>query len=927
MRDAPHDSPVKTAAVKDAEPDSVTYLFAGRDEPVTPGDDGRVVAGVIAEHGGAVVVETGDVVGAAFTSARAGLDAAIALQARLRVRVGLDSDVARAARVMDAANDAQILLTDVVHARLATDDLATQLVDVGVHPLRDVVDRVPLLRADDPSFESDRRPPRTGQQQAGNLSATPRTLVGRDDDVASLTADLGPGVVVTLTGAGGIGKTELAIAVGQRRQAGWRDGVWLAALDTVDRADAVVRSLLGMLGIEGTSASDLDALLDGLRHREALLILDNCEHVLDAAADVVAAILDRCPGVCVLATSREPLGLTSERVRRVRSLDTEPGGAAVELFRRRADEAGAVFDVARDHEAVVQICRRLDGIPLAIELAAARTRSLRVAEIAERLDDMLRVLTGERRASTDRHRTMRAAIQWSHDLLAEDERVALGRLSIFAGSFAFDAAEAIIGVEDALDVVDRLVARSLVVVIDGTEETRYRLLEPVRHFAAERLAASGEAAVVRDWHTSWYLAVAERLGARWRGGDDQAAWPIAARELPNLVVAFEALVDHGRVDDAQRFAVTTFGVINAQFDNIVDYVWAPASVEADPDHVGPDTASACGLASWGMSARGEFEQSASWLRRGLAAIERGAKDDGLLTAAAVFHAWSADESVVPDEFLERSLRDALASDDLHRQIWVLSYAGRAAETLERARRLGNQTLIALAHAGLTGDDDASRWDAAETFWEAAQRSHSFILLSHASHRLGVEHIRGGAPVEGLLVLRAPLRDWLLRADRRVWDVLHSAAWGIAAAGDVTVAARLVGAIGGRDRPLHGEHRQLAALLDAGLEPGERARLQAAGGLLDAGEAVAEALARIDSLAQPREAGLDADVLTARQHEIAELVALGLTNKQIAHRLDISRFTAETHVRNILERLGAASRAEIATWVARSIPEPGTPPRT
>lgn len=912
---------VKTAFVPEGA-DAAVYLFARTDHA-------EGVAPVAARHGGTVVLGTSDGVGAAFASAGAAVDAAIELQQIDAARIGVDVDLERAARVAAVANDAQILLAEVVCARLrAEGPHAARLVDVGTHALRGVIEGVALVRAEHGSFDSDRRPPRTGQQPTTNLPARPRALVGREADIASLSAELGAGVVVTLTGVGGVGKTELAVAVGHRHRAAWRDGVWFVALDVVDRSDGVTRTLLGTLGIEGSSSGDVSALLDGLRHREMVLILDNCEHVLDAAANLAQAITDQCPRVCVLATSREPLGVVAERVRRVRSLDTGPGGHAVELFRQRAHDAGAVLEPSQDDDAILQICRRLDGIPLAIELAAARARSLRAVDIAERLDDMLRVLTGDRGAArTDRHRTMRAAIQWSHELLEDDERAALARLSIFAGTFSLDAATAIIGVDDALDVVDRLVARSLVVIDDAAEQTRFRVLEPVRQFAAEQLDSSGETASVRDRHTTWYLALAEELGARWRAGEDQATWPIAARDLPNLVAAFDGLVEHGRIDDAQRFAVATFGVIDCQFDNIVDSVWAPAAVEIDSDHVGPHTASACGIAAWGMSAHAKFEESARWLRRGLAALERGSHDDGILTAATVFHSWSSDERVAPDGFLERSLEDALASDDLHRQIWVLSYAGCAEETLERAQRLGNQTLIALAYSGLVGEDDTSRLLAAERFWEAAQRSHSYIFLSHAAHRLGVEQIRSGAAVDGLLVLRSPLHAWLLRADRRVWDVLHSAAWGLAAAGDVASAARLVGAIGGRSRPLHGEHRPLERLLEDGLDVVDRARLEASGSLLDAGDAVAEALDRIDSIARSRGDVHDVDVLTGRQREIASLVARGLTNKQIAERLGISRYTAETHVRNILERLGAATRAEVAARVTRASSESGTPPRT
>jgi non-specific serine/threonine protein kinase len=205
---------------------------------------------------------------------------------------------------------------------------------------------------------------------------------------------------------GGIGKTRLA----RGSQTEWHDGVWFAALDTIDTPDAMLRALLGLLGIEPRSRPDLESLIEGLRFRKSLLILDNCEHLLDAVAEATNAIVSSCPGIRVLATSREPLDVEGEQVRRVGSLAIDRDAASVALFQVRAGEAGASLDADRDMDAIVRICRRLDGIPLAIEGAAARARSLRPAEIAERLDDMFRLLTGGRRASTERHRTLRATL-------------------------------------------------------------------------------------------------------------------------------------------------------------------------------------------------------------------------------------------------------------------------------------------------------------------------------------------------------------------------------------------------------------------------------------------------------------------------------------------------------------------------------------
>ena len=809
--------------------------------------------------------------------------------------------------------------------------------DLGFHDLRDVIEPVRLYRLESSEFASDRRPPRSANAYDGNLPAVAVTLFGRSDDVESIVSHLGHARVVTLTGVGGVGKTRLALEVGRVMQATGFGGVWFAALDTVDRPEALVAALHSLLEIEGDSDRGLSSLVAGLRFRKALLILDNCEHLLDAAGAVAAAIVSTCPGARVLATSREPLDIDGERVRRVEPLNTDADGAAVSMFRVRAEEVGAAVDPVRDREAIVQICQRLDGIPLAIELAAARTRSLRPVEIADRLNDMFRLLTGGRRASTERHRTLRATLEWSYEMLTPSEQTVLARSAIFSGSFSLPAAEAVTGTSDQpegeiVDALHRLVTRSLVVPVDEGEETGFRLLEPVRQLAHEKLAASGESDRLRRAHTEWYLDLMVRLGELWRAGGDQTAWPVAARELPNLRACFDQLIESERVDDAERFVVAAYGPIACQFDGAPMYEWASRARAIDPARVGPSTASVCAIAAAGAIPRADFDTSARWLRDGVGAIEVGSRDEGLVSAIAFHHMLSGGEQAVSDEFLERSVEAALVSDDLHRQVWVLAYAGHVAEALTRAQRLGNRTLIALARSRDAARSSERHDEAVELFWEAAQDSHSYMMRNHAAVGLGNLQIRAGAPLDGLLLLRGPARDWLSRGDARVWTVLDSIAVGFAVLGDFEAAARLAGAIG--DRPLQfvGPRRRavLGALLDDWDDASARSRHQAAGHELDAGTAVAEALARIEALSSRRgqhttaRSLADGADLTARQCEVAELVARGFTNKQIAQRLGISRFTAETHVRNILDRLGASSRSEIATWYAsQPLSEAGT----
>ena len=922
-----------------------------------------ILRSAIGSHGGVIFVTGGDGFAAAFSTAGSALRAAVEAQASLAsarwpvglalmVRMGLHTGeshargddyfgpaVNRAARVKDAANGRQILVSSATREVLGGELGGSTLLDLGLHELRDVIEPVRLYRVDDGAFASDPRPPRTGGVRTGNLPTGSGAFLGREADVEAVAGDLAAARVVTLAGVGGIGKTRLALEVGRGSQTEWRDGVWFAALDTIDTPDAMLRALLGVLGIEPRSQPDLESLVEGLRFRESLLILDNCEHLLDAVAEATDAIVRSCPGIRVLATSRAPLDVEGERVRQVRPLGTDPGGASVALFRMRAEEVGATLDIDRDPDAIVRICRRLDGIPLAIELAAARARSLRPAEIDERLDDMFRLLAAGRRVSTERHRTLRATLEWSYDLLRGPERALLDRLSVFAGSFALDAAEAVAAgapdlPDDVVDIIDRLVARSLLVPVDDADETRFRLLEPVRHLAAERLARRGETGSARRAHAQWYLDLVVRLGERWRAGDDQGTWPTAARELPNLRAAFDRLVEAGRVDDAQRYAVSGYGPIACHFDSVPMYDWAPRAGSLAPDHVGPWTASVYAVAAWGAMTRDDLAGAAAWLRRGVSAIEAGSTDEGLVAAAAIHHVLLGGEPAVSDAFLERSVAAALGSGDLHRQVWVLAYAGRSDEALDVALRLGNKLLIATARSIPTIDREGSD-ESRELFWEAARQSHSYLMLNHAAIELGTAQVRAGAPLDGLLLLRSPARDWLLRADSRVWAVLHSMAIGLVALGEVETAARLAGAIGDRHLPFVSDRLRalLRAQLDASLNGAARARHEDAGRALDAGTAVAEAVERIEALAalsssDAAVSDVDPSHLTPRQFEVAKLVAQGFTNKQIAQRLGISRFTAETHVRNILERLGAASRSEIATWATRdALDGAGTRSRT
>ncbi|MGX1884702.1 AfsR/SARP family transcriptional regulator [Streptomyces sp. NPDC055287] len=389
----------------------------------------------------------------------------------------------------------------------------------------------------------------------GNLRARLTSFVGREGDIAAITADLGRARLVTLLGPGGAGKTRLSQEAAEVANGAWRDGIWLAELAPVDDPETVPEAVLVALGarqtvLRGAGAEELraadrhgdDPLLRLVEHcarRRMLVLLDNCEHVIDAAARLAEELLARCPGVTVLATSREPLGVPGEFVRPVEPL---PDPMALRLLAERGAAASPGFRVDDDPAATAEICRRLDGMPLAIELAAARLRMLTPRQIADRLDDRFRLLTGGSRTVLPRQQTLRAVVDWSWDLLDEQERAALRALSVFAGGCDLAAAEAVIGPE-ALDLLGSLVDKSLVVAAPSGDGTmRYRLLETVGEYAAERLDEAGDRPTAERRHLVHFREFGRHAEPLLRGREQLAWFSRLEVEYENLRTALRRAV-------------------------------------------------------------------------------------------------------------------------------------------------------------------------------------------------------------------------------------------------------------------------------------------------------------------------------------------------------------------------------------------------
>ena len=479
--------------------------------------------------GGWLFKHTGDGVCAAFSSAPEALAAAVDAQRRLGlpVRMGVGTGTAelrgddyfgpalnRAARVMAAGHGGQIL----VGAATAALAEGFDLVDLGEHRLRDLsgLHRIFQVRAE--GLRAQFPPLRTLDALPGNLPAQATSFVGRRTAVEDVVRAVRTHRLVTLTGVGGVGKTRLALQVAGELLPEFPEGVWLVELAPVgDPATLpdVVATVLGVIAQAGPSVTD--SIVEALSGRRLLMVLDNCEHLLDAAAKLVEAILSRTKTVKVMATSREGLRVGGEHLWAVPSLDVEGDASeAVALFVERAREIDASFslDDEVDAQAASTICRRLDGIALAIELAAARMVSMSPGEVGDRLADRFRLLAGGRRG-VERHQTLRQAVAWSYDLLNGDEKTVLDRCAVFAGGFDLTAATHVCDSLDeyqVLDVLDSLVRKSLVTAQRTGGHTRYGLSETIRQFAEEQLAATDDIGHVRDRHARYFAAQA---GAFW----------------------------------------------------------------------------------------------------------------------------------------------------------------------------------------------------------------------------------------------------------------------------------------------------------------------------------------------------------------------------------------------------------------------------
>jgi predicted ATPase/class 3 adenylate cyclase len=556
----------------------------------------EVLRTAIESHGGFLFSHTGDGVVAAFASPKSAVDAAVMAQLALElpVRMGIATGEAelrdgdyfgtvlnRAARVMAAGHGGQILVADSTAGLLSGVDLQ----DLGPRRLRDVPIPVGVFQVRSAGLRVEFPPLRALDTTPGNLRPATTSLIGRETEVDAIKTAVRSHRLVTLTGVGGVGKTRLALEVAAQLADEFPDGVWVFELAAVTDPASVPDAVAAVLGITQQPAKTVsESVAAALEGRSRLLVFDNCEHVLDPAADVIETIFSHSQTVHVLATSREGLRVADEHLWAVPSLDLTDGieSSAAALFVERAaavrQEAPAT--VTTESAAVVEICRQLDGIPLGIELAASRMQSMTATEVRDRLGDRFRLLVGSRRG-LERHQTLRHAVQWSYDLLDDDERSVLNRCSVFAGGFDLPGAQAVTGSDDdiaMLDVLDALVRKSLLVADHSSGRTRFSMLETIRQFAEEQLAGTGEATEARTAHARHFATRETDIMSLWDSPRQREAYDWFTTELANLRTAFRWAADRGDLDDAAAIA-TDAAFLGYWVENYEPIAWAEELIE------------------------------------------------------------------------------------------------------------------------------------------------------------------------------------------------------------------------------------------------------------------------------------------------------------------------------------------------------------
>jgi predicted ATPase/DNA-binding CsgD family transcriptional regulator len=800
-----------------------------------------------------------------------------------------------------------------------------------------------------------------------NLPAPVSSFIGREQELREIEQRLRGHRLVTLTGTGGTGKTRLALEAAAGELDHFADGVWLVEFADLSRSELVAQTIAKVLALpEAPDLAPLEQLGASLKAKHLLLVLDNCEHLIEECARITAVLLARCQGLVVLATSREPLAISGEAVLPVPPLHlperTQPiklpsllDYDAVRLFVERARAVEPSFQLtASNAAAVVEICRQLDGMPLALELASARVNVLTVQEIAARLNDRFVLLTsGQRSGLAPRRQTLRAAIDWSYALLTAEEQTLLRRLAVFATGFTLDTAEALCsgeGLAEArlLDVLSSLVAKSLVVAETMSRaQARYRLLETIREYALSKLDAAGEAARLHDRHLNLFLARAEEAAPRLNDAYQQLWLNWLESEHDNLRAALAWALERGSIEAGLRLATALF-----RFWEIRGYVhegltWferlflqtderislavrvnaltfaaflahflgnasatmaygreAVALAEAVGDEGKPLLAFALGGLAAGAEAIGDYHATFAIHERAIQLTRASSGDPFFLGMALLVQGGTAIELgyyKTARALLEEALTLAREAGDAVRIAYALNWFGdlaRCEQQYAEAQTQYENSVALLRDLGATRDLTAPLQNLGHTCLHLGDvgRAHALFSESLAAHqaqqnRLGMaECLIGFAALAVVRGLPAVGARLLAAAD----------ASGGPRAKSLWVVTRR-------------EYEHARALARAMLTQTELEAEQAAGRTLSFEQAI-EYAQNLPLLSSATPASREtSDDLTEREREVVALIAQGKSNGEIAGALVLSKRTVEKHIANILSKLGLTSRAQIVRW--------------
>jgi predicted ATPase/class 3 adenylate cyclase/DNA-binding CsgD family transcriptional regulator len=920
-----------------------------------------IVRTTIERHGGYVFGTGGDGVAAAFATPGDAVAAAIESQEQLRddaavrfsVRMGLHtgeanerdrgyfgSEVSRAARLVSLAHGGQVLVSDATEV-LLRDRLAMR--PLGEHRLRGLRGRMSVHQVVADGLPADFPVLRSVNQHAGNLPQQLSSLVGREGAVVEVAELVRASRLVTLGGVGGVGKTRLALEVGSEVAGELPDGVWLVDLASIGDGASVPSAMATVLGI--TPQGDvplIDTVADGLGGRQVLLVLDNCEHVLEAAAAAITTILTRSRGVKILATSREGTAVEGEVLVTVEPLAVDGGETsdAVVLFldRARAVRPGFALEAPETAAAVTEICTTLDGLPLGIELAAARMAAMSAVEVRDRLTDRFRLLKAAA-PGPERQLTLRHAVEWSYDLLDDDERELLRLMSVFAGGFDLTSISVVVDGGDDVDVLrqlDSLVRKSLLVADHATTRTRFRLFETIRQFAEDRLVEHEAAERTRDRHAAYF---ARECAARWEHWDgpgwrDAVDWVEA--ELGNLRAAFRWSAGRAQLEVATDIAAhaALMGFSVQLFETLA---WAEDLLEpaaAAGVRRLPRLYTAAGYACFAGRAEAarvnahratELEADprydgcepgyASFVEA-LGSVYCGDLDRYVELTGAVARTYGSDRGYGLASYV-----DGLQSCGRIDQALALTE-----ESVAAARSLGNPYWVsyALWIAGMAfSKADVRRafaaWDEGVTFVRE-HRVHFFEgFLARDAARL---HTSDGE-AEAALILFTDAIAAFQRAGNvpQLVITLASVPALFERLDRLAPAAMLLGALSREPSSFHHvpELEQLGVRIASTLGPMRAAELEAAGVALDLTDAAVYARQQLGTALRdprPRVRQARPGGLSRREIEVLRLVADGRSAAEIASQLFISTRTAEHHIQHIYTKLGVSSRAAATRWAVK-----------